>query len=151
MPVIRQIIYASQAVTAFPPATLLELLTFCRKSNPKAGLTGLLVFRDNTFLQLLEGPPEQVTRVYGSISTDPRHRDLELLVDRQVEQRSFPDWSMGFEEVNEVALNSWPGLSHVLQPPRTPAEWASQPDLALAFFNACHEDFQLSRRLPAAT
>lgn len=146
MSVLRQIIYASEARAAFPPATLLELLTFCRKANPKARLTGLLVFRDNTFLQLLEGPREQVTRVFGQISADPRHHDIRLLVDREVTQRSFPDWSMGFEEVNEVALNAWPGLSHVLQPPRTPSEWADQPNLALAFFNACHDDFQVSRR-----
>ena len=145
---VRQIIYASQASMAFPPETLLELLTFCRRANPRAELSGLLVFRDDTFLQLLEGPAERVTRVYEKICVDPRHHDIRLLADRQVEERYFPDWSMGFEEVNEVALISWPGLSHVLQPPRTSAEWSAQPDLALAFFEACHDDFQLSRRTP---
>lgn len=143
---IRQVIYASQSEAKFSASNLLALLAFCRSANPKASLTGLLVHRDGTFLQLLEGPSEQVGRVYGQITRDPRHHDIHLVFDRQVPARYFPDWSMGFEEVNEVALLAWPGLNHVLQPPRTAAEWASQPDLALSFFDACRDDFQVSRK-----
>ena len=149
MPEIRQIIYSSQARKIFSPAALLDLLGFCRQANPKAGLTGLLGHRDGTFLQLLEGPSEQVTRVIGRISADVRHYDIRILADRHVPERFFPDWSMGFEEVNEVALMAWPGLNHVLQPPRSSAEWANQPDLALAYFDACRADFQLSRTTAA--
>lgn len=146
MSTLKQVIYASTAEDRFSPTALLSLLTQCRQANPRVGLTGLLVHRDGTFLQLLEGPPKEVDKVMRRIGEDPRHHDIHALFTLEPPARFFPDWSMGFEEVNEVALLTWPGLSHLIQPPQSAAEWADNPDLALAFFTACRDDFQVTRR-----
>ena len=37
--------------------------------------------------------------VYASIEQDPRHKGLMLVVDEDVEERLFPNWSMNFEDL----------------------------------------------------
>jgi hypothetical protein len=49
------IIYASVAVVAFSEADLLALLKSARKKNSSLGVTGMLLYYENTFFQAIEG------------------------------------------------------------------------------------------------
>ena len=73
-----------------------DILASARKNNPARGITGALLFNDNCFAQVLEGPSEAVDAAYQMIVTDTRHRDLILLHRDGLKQRYFPDWSMAF-------------------------------------------------------
>lgn len=97
--------YMSTAVAPFDEAALVELLAASRENNHAAGLTGMLLYAEGHFIQTLEGPAEAVDATYRRISADQRHRDHIVALRDQVEQRTFGDWSMGFEELNgpEVA------------------------------------------------
>jgi hypothetical protein len=95
-----QLCYASTATQDFTRDELLELLTYARKSNAEKGITGLLLFQGNHFLQVLEGEPNQVRKLFQSIAKDPRHRDIALLFEEFVSQRQYPDWSMGFQSLD---------------------------------------------------
>ena len=72
-----QIIYASEATESFSSDQLAELLATARRRNRINRLTGMLVFCNQQFLQLLEGDPADVIATYDRIAHDPRHQDLD--------------------------------------------------------------------------
>ena len=51
-------------------------------------------------------------RTFERISADPRHADVTVLSFTPTEQRSFPDWSMGF--CGQTARASADPLAHLL-------------------------------------
>lgn len=64
--------------------------------NRTFGLTGVLVFVDETFIQILEGPPANVEEVFEQICCDLRHTEVELIETYPVQSRLFAEWDMAF-------------------------------------------------------
>jgi hypothetical protein len=94
-----QIVYTSTANQEFSTADIERLLLGVRARNKAIGVTGMLVFHDDTFLQALEGEPRAVNEVYASIQGDARHRDIAVLHRGSgFEQRVFGDWPLGFAD-----------------------------------------------------
>jgi hypothetical protein len=93
------IVYVSAARHAFSPAELEALLEKSRANNRRDGVSGVLVYRDGDFLQVLEGPEDAVRRTYARIARDPRHGGVIVLDESEITQRNFGDWSMGFRRV----------------------------------------------------
>lgn len=91
-----QLAYASSAATTVDDAELAEILRISRKYNPKVGITGVLLFHNRSFLQILEGPKEMVEALFELINEDERHDAVVLLMKRMVDARDFGKWSMGF-------------------------------------------------------
>lgn len=130
-----QVIYASAATSRWTPDALLRLLRTARRNNGAVGITGFLGHNAGTFLQMLEGTPEAVDATLARIARDGRHQELTILLRRETSERFFPDWSMGFEEVDDVIPG--PGLSPYLPRASTPSMWSANPDASLAFFELC--------------
>ncbi|MBF9143494.1 BLUF domain-containing protein [Hymenobacter properus] len=95
----HHIIYMSQATTALTDDKLAALLAQARRDNEERGVTGLLLYGDKQFMQVMEGEAEVLAPLYDHIAKDPRHTGLIKLADKAVEQRSFADWSMAFRAV----------------------------------------------------
>jgi hypothetical protein len=93
----RQLLYVSNTVDELGLGDLDQVLTASRRNNAMMGITGLLLFIDGGFLQILEGEERAVRELYTRIAGDPRHRNARLMLDREVPCRAFPEWSMGFE------------------------------------------------------
>ncbi len=70
------------------------------------GITGLLLYHDGNFLQILEGEAEKVQATFARIAANPRHRNLQRLPPVSVHTRLFPDWSMGFARPETVIVDS---------------------------------------------
>jgi hypothetical protein len=51
-----RIVYVSAASEPFSDQQLKELLQKSRQNNVAAGITGMLLYKDGTFMQTLEGP-----------------------------------------------------------------------------------------------
>lgn len=94
------IAYSSRAAESFDPAHLVDLLLQSRRNNKRLGLSGMLVYRDGLFLQVIEGPEEVLRNRMAVIASDPRHSDVSVLIEETVDERMFPAWTMGFEEVH---------------------------------------------------
>ena len=112
---IFQLGYASAATTPFDSNELFELLSKARTNNQALGVTGMLLYHEGSFIQILEGDQETVEALYAKISQDPRHSNALLLFRRTVEERSFGDWTMGFYLVDTSVASSLPGLNRFLQ------------------------------------
>ena len=97
---IYSLAYESQASVPFAEPDLLELLRLSRAKNTRLGVTGILLYRQGTFLQVLEGPRAQVDGLYATISGDARHHAVDTVLVEDREERRFPDWTMGFADVD---------------------------------------------------
>ncbi len=108
---LHQLIYVSTAAQPFSDDELRALLAQARPRNQATGLTGLLLYSEGLFLQLLEGAEATVRELYyGPIARDLRHRRLHVLADGPLAARTFPDWHMGFlhtSPASEVALDGY--------------------------------------------
>lgn len=75
---------------------LKRILATSIRNNHAAGITGGLVFDRNYFVQVLEGAPKVVTRVFSRIMNDPRHTDIMLIEAKPVVERTFAAWTMDY-------------------------------------------------------
>ena len=98
-----RLMYASRATDTLRPEVLNAILKKSTQNNPTVGVTGVLCFSGDIFLQVLEGGRSKVSRLYNRIATDPRHQDVVLLSYEEIEERSFAGWAMG--QVNMGRLN----------------------------------------------
>jgi hypothetical protein len=98
-----RLMYASRATAPLKPETLNAILKKSTTNNPAVGVTGVLCFSGDIFLQVLEGGRSQVSALYNRIARDERHRDVVLLSYDEIEERSFAGWAMG--QVNMSRLN----------------------------------------------
>ncbi len=93
-----QLIYVSNSSHFNNEDDLLELLKVSRKNNAKLGITGMLLFHDGLFLQILEGPEAEVMALYEKIKLNPKHRACRILAKVEVKNREFGQWAMGYQK-----------------------------------------------------
>jgi Sensors of blue-light using FAD len=93
----RQLLFASNTTPDLAPGVLDDILTASRRNNAMMGITGLLLYIDCGFLQILEGDELALRELHTRISADRRHWGIRVMLDREVRTRAFPSWSMGFE------------------------------------------------------
>jgi len=105
-----QVSYLSRATRPMSAGDLLALLMHARRSNQASGITGMLLFGNDTFLQVIEGEAEVIDGLVQRLARDPRHEDVRILSRREVPQRQYSDWSMGFEQVGDRGVNPIEGL-----------------------------------------
>jgi Sensors of blue-light using FAD len=98
-----RLMYASRATETVRPEALNAILKKSTSNNPGVGITGVLCFSGEIFLQVLEGGRSQVSKLYNRIAQDPRHGDVVLLSYDEIDERSFAGWAMG--QVNMSRLN----------------------------------------------
>lgn len=124
------LVYVSSATRPFSRSDLEELLATSRDNNARAGITGMLLYKEGNFMQVLEGEEEAVRAVYDKIGEDPRHRGEITLQEGFTEERQFPDWSMGFRDLLSPETRSVPGYSEFLNTPLTGQEFSEDPSRA---------------------
>ena len=96
-----RLLYASRAVETQPNA-IESILAQSRQFNPSTGITGILVYSGDIFLQAIEGSREAVSELYGHIQKDARHKQVVLLHYEEILQRRFSGWTMGQVDVSRV-------------------------------------------------
>jgi Sensors of blue-light using FAD len=121
------LVYVSSAVQPFSPAELTDLLTKSRVNNTRLGITGMLLYKDGNFMQVLEGEELVIRSLHTHIACDPRHRGLITLLQGSRTERQFPDWSMGFRDLNASEVRSTPGYSEFLNTALTGNEFTTDP------------------------
>lgn len=109
---------------------LLDILAASRRNNPKNGITGMLLYKDGTFLQVLEGERDKVESLYKHIERDGRHRSLLTLLSENIAERSFGEWSMAFRDVSAPELANKEGFADFLNVPFSSSYFSRNPTTA---------------------
>ena len=112
-----QLVYMSSATEAFTKDQLRELLKGSHRRNARAGITGLLLYKDGNFMQVLEGEEAAVKQLFARIKRDARHHDIITLLQHSIPERQFPDASMAFRDLNSAESKAIPGYSEFLNTP----------------------------------
>ena len=94
---VHRVIYTSRASRLFSPQGIEGLSVTCRRKNAEAGLTGLLLYHEGQFFQVLEGEEEPLLTTMKRVIKDRRHESLKLLEHGAIAQRAFTGWHMGCE------------------------------------------------------
>lgn len=108
-----QLIYISTATNWPTEAELINLLEQARIQNLSRQITGMLLYGNRTYLQVLEGEAKAVRALYGAICKDPRNEGHVILRESEIPGRNFPDWSMGFENLESSSPIVLPGFVEV--------------------------------------
>jgi uncharacterized protein (UPF0297 family) len=96
-----RVLYASRAVGPQTTTVTSSILTTAKAYNRKHQITGVLCQGDGLYLQVLEGERSVVNRLYATIISDLRHKDVEMLHLEEITQRRFPDWSMALVNLSD--------------------------------------------------
>lgn len=98
MSYLSRILYASRSSAQVGADELNDILEVSRKKNRLLQITGILCAGGGHFIQILEGPQDELIRLYSRILDDPRHYDSVLIGVAPIQQRIFKNWSMGYIE-----------------------------------------------------
>lgn len=73
----------------------------------------MLLYDNATYMQVLEGYEEDVRDIYNSILKDPRNNGHVTIAEEEISQRDFPNWSMGFKNLNSLSSKEFTGFQDV--------------------------------------
>lgn len=126
------LIYVSSATRPMGEQDLLDLLAQSRSRNLRQQVTGMLVYRDGAFLQVLEGEAADVQEIYRSIVVDDRNTGHYLIAKESITERNFPNWSMGFEDLTQCPADELEGYSDIFISGASPDKIAKHKDMAVS-------------------
>jgi len=95
-------LYASRAAAGLSAERVETILTQSRANNPDLGVTGLLCYGDDVFIQVLEGGRDEVCELYNAIVKDDRHTNVRILIFEEIAERLFGNWKMGQVDLDRI-------------------------------------------------
>ena len=98
-----RLLYASRAAAPLTPPVIESILEQSRQNNGPRGITGMLCFSEDIFLQVLEGGRDAVCELFNTIVRDARNREVRILSYEEIAERRFGGWTMG--QVNIAKVN----------------------------------------------
>jgi hypothetical protein len=95
-----RLIYSSARKESCDKECVQDILSSSRKNNPPLDITGMLLHTDRRFLQILEGPYENINSLYDKIKEDSRHGGSQLRVCQPIKERIFGEWTMAYRSID---------------------------------------------------
>jgi len=95
-------VYASRPSAAITAPLMESILEQSRVNNPRQGITGILCYTDDVFIQVLEGGRDEVCELFNTIVRDERHCNVRILIYEEIAARHFSNWTMGHVEISKV-------------------------------------------------
>jgi hypothetical protein len=70
------LLYVSSAVKLMNNDELLKLHQVSQKNNKKSEITGMLLYQEGNFMQIIEGNKERVLELFSKVTMDKHHKDI---------------------------------------------------------------------------
>lgn len=109
-----RLLYISQAHAEITRPELDSILLDSNNNNLERHISGLLVYCQKYFIQILEGEAETAMTLYEKIKTDPRHQRVRLISKKAIRERHFGHWSMAFKVIPESAAHDYQVLCQLV-------------------------------------
>jgi Sensors of blue-light using FAD len=107
------LVYISHSSVPFSEEALISLLQDSRKMNKAKDITGMLIYLQERFIQILEGDSSAVKKLYGKIQKDPRHQNISTLIEGESDERIFNGWNMGFKSLSKIDYDRLSGFQDI--------------------------------------
>lgn len=88
--------YLSSAKNKLPKGDLEDLFRVNKRNNTELDISGILVYNNGNFLQILEGDEQKIHKLFAKISVDSRHNNIIKLIHTPIDERIFDDYESGF-------------------------------------------------------
>ncbi len=124
-----RLLYASRAAAPLTTAMVDSIMEQSRENNPRHGITGLLCFSGDIFIQVLEGGRDAVCELFNTIVRDERHLNVRILIYQEIAERRFGGWTMG--QVNIAKVNPSLLLKHAEKAELNPFGCSGHASMAL--------------------
>jgi hypothetical protein len=111
--IMQYLIYVSSATIHFSDENLRTLLKTSRENNAGLGVTGMLLYAEDNFIQVIEGEKAVLNGLYAKITCDNRHKSFSILIRGEIKERNFPDWSMGFKKISKEDFSQIAGFKNL--------------------------------------
>ena len=105
----KQIVYLSSAAGLLSDDELCEILLESGKRNLAHHITGILLYSDGAFIQVIEGEDENIDFIYPIIEQDDRHTNLIKMVDEPIDENLFETWGMNFIPSDSTKIKNLEG------------------------------------------
>ena len=105
--------YLSEAISDMSFLGLMRSLESARAFNQQNGISGIPLYDNQQFGQIIEGERASVMKAWKRIQEDKRHHRIELLEIREISERSFPDWLLRFYG-GETLTRDYPALAEMV-------------------------------------
>jgi hypothetical protein len=112
---LHRTVYMSTAIGVLRAEELDRIYLRAKAANARAGITGLMLFHEGVFLQVLEGPAAGVTSLLEKIRRDRRHANLIVLESGSVDERSFAQSPMHFIAARNLTAGEKQAFSDLRQ------------------------------------
>jgi hypothetical protein len=115
-----RLIYSSKSETQaeIMNQELKSIFKIANTRNAERGISGMLLFSNQYFLQALEGSRSEVNEIFMKIVSDQRHSEVQIISCIDISKRRFDQWSMGWavETASKKEIYFRYGLSKKFNP-----------------------------------
>jgi hypothetical protein len=102
---LSQLVYVSNRKSNCTDVEIESILTACKKNNPGLDITGVLLYSDTKFIQMVEGNSKVITTLYDKIKLDNRHSNAMMISFGPIKERAFPSWHMGSKKIQDAEVD----------------------------------------------
>lgn len=102
---LSQLVYVSNRKPNCTEEEIEKILASCKKNNPPLIITGILLYSDKKFIQLVEGESKVIMELYDKIKKDDRHANPMMISLNPIKEKSFPSWHMGSKKLPESKVD----------------------------------------------
>jgi hypothetical protein len=128
------LVYTSYAAEPFLEENIIRLLVQSRAYNTTKNISGILLYLQGKFIQVLEGKKSVVLALYDTIEKDPRHKKVKIVIEGSSSHRLFKDWSMGFKKLSVEEFENLTGAQDI-DAFFAKQDHAGQDSLVMTFLN----------------
>lgn len=125
------LIYVSTAREELDVVQLDKILESSVRHNTEQGVTGMLLYANGNFMQVLEGDAAAVDETFSRVKDDPRHHGVFLIERAPIAQRAFARWTMGFKRLDAQDMATHPDYAPFFSPGFDAASIGAQSGVAL--------------------
>ncbi len=126
-----QLIYLSSLSDMKHEGEISKILESSIRRNKENGITGMLLYANGNFLQVLEGEEEAVDETFNRISADPRHLNVIDIIREPIAARQFSQWSMGYQHLSPDYIRAFPQYAPVFKFQENDEAIRAEPGIAL--------------------
>ena len=97
-----RMLYVSTAVGPITTTVTGTILRSAQAFNADNRITGVLAQGQGVYLQVLEGRRSDVNALYGRITADKRHKNVQLMAFEDITQRRYGAWAMAHVDLTNA-------------------------------------------------
>lgn len=90
------IVYVSTASTDLSKDEIISILNYSKSWNNEHDVTGLLLFSEGNFFQIIEGEKNTVSELFEDIQSDKRHQNIMQIFGKEIHKEAYDGYASDF-------------------------------------------------------